>query len=367
LEEVRASDVVILVVGFLYGSLVPGSEFSYTQTEYEEAHKLGKTCLVYVRDEEAVLPVKYTERDPSKLRRWKDFRDLVEGRHTVARFRESADLASQIAADLSRLVEKSRRPEPPEAAIAPSAEAQYERELASASFIQQQLLPHAALRGEGFDIAGLCVPCRTIGGDYYDFFPYSEGCIAIVIADVAGKGVPAALMMSALQARVRILAEYCHPPAEFIRRLNRSMYAHTPSNRYVTLFFALLDTRNGDLIYCNAGHNAAMVAREDGSVERLSGEGVILGVFDAMNYENLTKQYTTRLEAGDALLLYTDGISECVNHADFEFGEDRIAAVLRQNRDRPSDAIGQAILSATREWTADEFPDDLALVAARRT
>jgi serine phosphatase RsbU (regulator of sigma subunit) len=364
LEEARASDVVIVVVGFLYGSLVPGSEMSFTQTEYEEAYQLGETCLVYVRDKEAVIPAKYTEVRPSGLHRLKGFRDLVEGRHTVAKFRESADLARQVAADLNRLVDKSIRAEPLEAASARSAQALIARDLEIAADVQRELLPASALRGEGFEVTGLSVPCRYAGGDYYDFFPYSEGRIAMVIADVSGKAVSAALIMTSLRATVRTLADYGYTPAEFITRLNHSMCQNMPITRYATLFFTLLNPKDGDLIYCNAGHNPGMIAREDGSVERLSSGGEVLGFFDAKHYE----QYTTRLGVGDALLLCTDGITECMNSASEVFGEDRVAAVLRHNRDHPADHICQAILDATREWAAAQvLEDDLALVAARRT
>jgi hypothetical protein len=363
LEEVRASDIVIVLIGFLYGSLAPGSEISFTQAEYEEAHRLGKTCLVYVRDENALIPAKYMERDPVKLRHLDSFRNLVESRHTVAKFREGADLARQVASDLSRLIDKDRRPEPPEVAASQNVQALMERELTVAADIQRQLLPTAPLRGEGFEIAGVSVPCRTVGGDYYDFFPYSEGGVAMVIADVSGKSIPAALVMTSLQARVRILSEYGHDPAEFVSRLNRSMCVNMPANRFVTLIFALLKPVEGDVIYCNAGHNPGMVARRDGTVERLSVSGAPLGLLNVMQYQG----DTVHLDHGEVLLLYTDGIAECMNRAFEEFGEDRLAAVLRANRDSTAEEIGNAIVNATKGWSDGQpLADDIAIVAGRR-
>lgn len=363
LQEVRASDVIVVVVGFLYGSIVPGSDFSYTQAEYEEAQRLEKTCLVYVRDEDSLIPAKYMERDPTKMIRLKSFREILEGRHTVVRFRDSNDLARQVAADLNRIAEKRRRPEAPESIPTRNVQDLLERELQIAAEMQRGLLPGGPLRTDGFDIAGVSLPCRSVGGDYYDYFLYPDGRIALFIGDVSGKGIPAALMMWSLQARVSMVADYGHAPGELVTRLNRSITRQMPSNRFITLFCSVLNDNTGELVYCNAGHNPPLVARVDGTVERLPGGGPILGILGQHKYE----EFATRLDKGDALLLYSDGVTEATNPDDDELGDDRVAAVLRDNRMRESDEILQAVLKVTREWTAPgPAADDLSLVAVRR-
>lgn len=362
LNEVRSSDVVVVVLGFLYGSIVPGNDISYTQAEYDEAYNNGKTCLVYVRNEDSLIPAKFTERDPHKLVRLKSFRDLLESRHTVVNFADPPHLARQVAADLKRLAEKRTRPNPPEAAAAHSPEALLARELQIAAHLQRQLLPPSPLRAEACDVAGYWLESRSLGGDYYDFFHYLSGGVAIVMGDVSGKGVPAALLMSSLQARVRTHAEYGLSPAELVARLNRSLCAHMPSERFVTLLFAVLNAADGQLTYCNAGHYPGMLARADGSVERLSVGGMVVGLFADAPYT----QDTMRLEVGDVLLLYSDGVAECLNAADVEFGDDRIAGVLRQYRNRAAEHVVQAIADAAREWTGGQFSDDISVVAARR-
>ena len=363
LEEVRASDVIVVIVGFLYGSMVPGSDFSYTQAEYEEAQRLEKTCLVYVRDEDSLIPAKYMERDPPKMIRLKSFRELLEGRHTVVRFRDHNDLARQVAADLNRIAEKKRRPEIPESIPMRNVQDLLERELQIAADMQRGLLPGGPLRSNRFDIAGFSLPCRYVGGDYYDYFLYPGGRIALLMGDVSGKGIPAALMMVSLQAKVSMIADYGHAPGELVTRLNRSIFANIPSNRFITLFCSMLNDDTAELVYCNAGHNPPFVARVDGTVERLSGGGPLLGILGQHKYE----EFATRLDKGDVLLLYSDGVTEAMNPDEDELGDDRVAAVLRDNRMRETGEILQAVLEVTREWTAHQpAADDLSLVVVRR-
>jgi serine phosphatase RsbU (regulator of sigma subunit) len=363
LEEVRRSDVLIVVVGFLYGSLVPGQEISFTEAEYHEGQRTGKTCLVYVRGDDALVPRPYHERDPAKIVRLQRFCDTLAERHTIARFRDADELAHQVRLDLSLLAEKSTRSAPPEAIELSTREQGLARELEIAAEMQRQLLPAAAPNTTGFDIDGYSAPCRTIGGDYYDYIDYADGRVGLTIAEVAGKAIPAALLMTGLQARVRLLAEDRHAPAELMTRLNRSTSSNMPSNRFITLFFGVLNTRDGELVYSNAGHIPPMLARQDGSVERLSGGGVILGVIPSATYE----EYRARLAPGDVLLLYTDGVSEAANPRGEEFEEDRLAAVLRESRDRSAQTTIEAIMRSVNDWSAGApMADDLTVVVARR-
>lgn len=363
LEEVRSSDVLIVVIGFLYGSIAPASEISYTEAEYKEGYANGKTCFVYLRDEDAVIPARHAERDPAKLARLAQFRELLQGRHTVVKFHAAADLARQVGLDLTRLAEKNKDQNAPEADVAQDPHERFARELEVAAQVQRELLPHAAPPYEGIDIASSWVPSRYVGGDYYDFLPYADGRLGLAIADVAGKSIPAALIMTALQARVNILAEFGLEPAELMARLNQSM-SRNISSRYVTMCIALLDTQTGDFGYCNAGHVAPLIARKDGSVERLTGMGGMpVGLFPSGSYEG----ETAHLQPGDALLLYTDGVSERFDSAGDEFGQDRLGTVLRENRASTAQDIVQAIVKASLDWEAAEVPnDDLTLVVVRR-
>jgi sigma-B regulation protein RsbU (phosphoserine phosphatase) len=207
------------------------------------------------------------------------------------------------------------------------------------------------------------IQARYVGGDYYDFFDYGDGRIGIVIADASGKGLPSALIMTGLQGRVHILAEHLYGVSKLVTLLNDSTVKHSPAERYATLFFAVLNISNGELVYCNAGLNPPMIARHDGSVEGLSGGGGVVGLFVGMKYE----EYRTHLDPGDSLLLCSDGITDCMNAEGEDFGEDRLAAVLRKYRDLPARAIIEALFSALNEWDQGaEFADDVTAVVVRR-
>ena len=154
------------------------------------------------------------------------------------------------------------------------------RDLEQAAAIQRRLLPREAPVVPGYEIAGHNLPCQTVGGDYFDFFPYEDGRIGVVLGDVAGKGMPAALLMTALKGGVQVLlGEAPDNVAALMSRLDRLVAANFPRNRFVTLFFGLLDPKSGELAYCNAGHNPPFLVRADGSIERLPSCGTILGIF----------------------------------------------------------------------------------------
>jgi len=362
-KEVRSCALLVIVVGHLYGSLVPGLDISYTEAEYQEGHRLAKKCLVYIRDEDAPVPAKYHEKDPLKLERLMKFRGVLSDRHTIMPFSDAADLARKVEIDLEREARKSTLPRPPEATEIADVERMRARDVDFGARVQQQLLPRVTPVAPGFDFAARLDQARGIGGDYYDFFDYGDGRIGTVIADVSGKGLPAALIMTSLQGRVHILADHLYDVSHLMTRLNRSVNKNCPSNRFVTIIFALLNMRNGELVYCNAGHNPPMIARHDGSVERLEGGGPCVGILPDVQYE----EQNARLDFGEVLLLYTDGVTECVNAANEEFGEDQLAAVLREYRDRPAEAIMEAIFGALNRWTGGTgFPDDLAAVVIRR-
>jgi len=237
-------------------------------------------------------------------------------------------------------------------------------ELQQAAEIQRRFLPVRVPEIPGVDLAGYNAPCRTVGGDYYDFLAYPDGKVAVVIGDVAGKGMPAALMMTSLHAQVHALAESHSDPAEVLTRLNRSLKSTCPDNRFVTLFYAVLDPQGGELVYANAGHNQPLLARRDGELARLEEGGPVLGILPSLAFQ----QHRCRLEPGDALLLYSDGVTEAANPEGEEFGEDRLAQLLLRAGDAPAEALVGAVHDAVEEWMGDQpVADDITVVAARRT
>jgi serine phosphatase RsbU (regulator of sigma subunit) len=238
------------------------------------------------------------------------------------------------------------------------------RELERAAEIQRRLLPATAPEIVGLDLAGYNAPCRTVGGDYYDFLPYSDERVGLFIGDVSGKGMGAALLMSSLQARTRVLFEAPDELSAQMGRLNRITAGNCPSNCFITFFAALLDPATGELGYCNAGHNAPLLVRANGEFELLEPTGIILGILPNAAYE----QKSCRLEPGDVLLLFSDGVTEaCRPDADQEFGQDRLAALLREHRDRPAADILNAINAEVASYIGDcPAADDITLVVARR-
>ncbi|HSW50987.1 MAG TPA: SpoIIE family protein phosphatase [Bryobacteraceae bacterium] len=238
------------------------------------------------------------------------------------------------------------------------------RELEQAAEIQQRLLPSAPPCLEGCELAAYHRACRGVGGDYYDYFPYADGRLGLVVADVAGKGMPAALLMSALQAKVQVLAEETGDLGHWMGRLNRLMAANCPSNRFITLFFAVLDPTAGSMVYSNAGHNPPIVVRRSGEVELLTKGGMVLGLMPAAVYG------AGRCDArpGDMLVLYSDGITEAVDPSGEEFGEERLTRLVVDNRARGAGEVAAEILKSLAAWTAGKpAADDVTLVVAKRS
>jgi serine phosphatase RsbU (regulator of sigma subunit) len=243
------------------------------------------------------------------------------------------------------------------------AERILKRDLSQAADIQGGMLPDKAPEISGADLAGYNAACRTVGGDYYDFFGYSSDKVGLALGDVSGKGMPASLMMMALQARVQVLAEDPGNLASFMTRLNKATCAKCPSNRFITFFFAVLDTATGEVSYANAGHNPPIIVRVDGSAEMLEGGGPVLGILPIAPYSEMH----TRLGHGDMLVLYSDGVTEANNPNYEEFGEDRFIGVLREHRERPAAAIVEAVTRALAEFASGApQADDITLLVARR-
>ncbi|HKD07052.1 MAG TPA: SpoIIE family protein phosphatase [Bryobacteraceae bacterium] len=238
------------------------------------------------------------------------------------------------------------------------------RDLEQAADIQQGLLPGVAPKFRSLDLAGHNAPCRTVGGDYYDFFKYGDNRVAMVLGDVSGKGMPASLLMMGLQARVQVLIEEPKSLAQVMTRLNRITCSNCPSNRFITFFLCVLDGDTGELAYCNAGHNPPVIVRASGESELLKGGGPVLGILSAIEYQ----EYRIQLNPGDALVIYSDGVSEAASTDGEEFETDRLSEVASRNRTRPAQEILAAVNRAVADFTAGApQSDDITLIVARRT
>lgn len=236
------------------------------------------------------------------------------------------------------------------------------KELQQAALIQKGLLPANPPAIPGLDIAGKTTACHTVGGDYFDYIEFPDGRVAILVGDVAGKGLPASLLMTSLQARVQVLFEEADDLARKITRLNKTICFNCPDNRFITFFMTVANPATGELVYTNAGHNPPLLIRAAGGVDKLRGGGLILGVVPEAPY----KETSIRLEPGDVLVLFSDGVTEAPNLKDEDFGEERLEKLVTSLRDRPALEIVEAIEAAVQEFT-DGAPaaDDITVVVAR--
>jgi serine phosphatase RsbU (regulator of sigma subunit) len=244
-------------------------------------------------------------------------------------------------------------------------EREVRRDLEQAAEIQRILLPGAPPKVDGLDVAGYSIPCRTIGGDYYDFVQRKDERVAVIIADVAGKGLPAALLMSNLQARVEMLFGDADDLADAVGRLNRMICCHVPVNRFVSFFVAVIHPKLGELRYCNAGHNPPLLVRAGESVDRLEVGGRLLGIDRQASY----KHADLNLQAGDALVLFSDGVTEaCRPDTDDDFGEQQVASIAAAARHAPAISILTAIGDRLTAWIGKADPaDDITLVVVKKT
>ena len=241
---------------------------------------------------------------------------------------------------------------------------QYERELQLAREIQQRFQPTAPPPVPGYELQGISFPSYQIGGDYYDFIPCADGRLVIALGDVSGKGTSAALLMSSQHAAVHAQVASCRPITETVGAVNRYLADNTPSNRFVTLFYAELDPATGALSFINAGHNPPLIAKGSGStLEQLGSGGLPLGIIPDYDY----REGRTQLRPGDVLVIYSDGVTETQNPAGEEFGTVRLQDVVAQNLDRTASGIRDKIEAALSTF-AQGTPavDDITLVIVKR-
>ncbi|MGB2623717.1 MAG: SpoIIE family protein phosphatase [Candidatus Acidiferrum sp.] len=233
-----------------------------------------------------------------------------------------------------------------------------EQEVAEARSIQQGLLPQSIPQLAGYEIAGAWQPAQSVGGDYYDVLAFDEATLGLCIADVAGKGLPAALLMSNLQAAVRGLASPALSPEGLCSRLNSLVCHNTGNDRFITFFYAQLDGPARVLRYTNAGHNAPILLRRDGSHERLQAGGGVLGVFPNQAFAVGAAQ----LAPGDRVLFFTDGVTEVSDEGGGEFGEERLLRLLQEQREASASALQEKILAAAGAFGLGHWQDDATLL-----
>ncbi|HJY05162.1 MAG TPA: PP2C family protein-serine/threonine phosphatase, partial [Bryobacteraceae bacterium] len=246
-------------------------------------------------------------------------------------------------------------------------------ELEIAREVQMQLYPKTAPPERGLRLTVCCDPARVVSGDYYDYEPVHTDKLAFCIGDVAGKGISAALLMATVQAALRAQTSAAVErfergsadsldAARVVSELNKQLYAHTAPEKYTTFFLGLFDEVTGALTYTNAGHLPPILIRKD-SVSMLDINGTVVGAFPFSAYE----ESKVMLEPGDLLVCYTDGITEPENAYGEMFGEERLIDIVKRSRNQDDSAIIGGIIDAVRNWhAADEMPDDMTLLIARR-
>ncbi len=236
-----------------------------------------------------------------------------------------------------------------------------ERELELAATIQRQILPRELPTVPGFEIAARNRPTRQVGGDYFDLIPLSGGRLAFIVADVSGKGIPAALLVSTVHAAVHLQIDDAKTVADLIRRIDRHLQRYAATRKFLTAFFGLLETDSGTLRYVSAGHNPALLRRASGEIELLKATGVPLGMFPDASW----KEESVTLERGDLLCVYTDGVSEALDAADEEFGLERLEKLVAPPD--PTEEICRSVFDAVEEFAADVPQyDDQTLLLVRR-
>ena len=260
--------------------------------------------------------------------------------------------------EMTQAVEAQRRA----AADKAESERRADHELGIAKQVQARLFPQSFPPLRTLDYAGVCIQARQVGGDYYDFLDLGRERLGLVVGDISGKGIAAALLMVNLQANLRSqCAIALDQPQRFLQLVNRSFYENSMESAYATLFFAEYDNRVRRLRYVNCGHLCALVLRHDGTLERLHSTCTVLGLFE--DWDCSTAECP--LSCGDTFVLYTDGITESFNVAGDEFGEQRLVESVRRHRNQSSPALLASIVDEVQKFSPLEQSDDMTLIVAK--
>jgi serine phosphatase RsbU (regulator of sigma subunit) len=238
-----------------------------------------------------------------------------------------------------------------------------EREMKTAEQIQRNFLPKNDPIFEPYDISGSMRACHQVGGDYYDFIPVDPARLGVVIADVSGMGVSAALLMASLRASLHAEIPVTKDLAPLAAKLNDFVHLSSDSHSFISFFFGILDRKSGEVVYVNAGHNPPLVVNPAGGARTLDSTGFCLGMFPSVSFETRT----VRLEPGEILCLFTDGIVEHQNAEKTEFGDDRLAGKIRDLAGLPAREIIDRIYDEVISFAGcDETSDDMTLVVVKR-
>ncbi|MBU8922855.1 MAG: SpoIIE family protein phosphatase [Bacteroidales bacterium] len=266
-------------------------------------------------------------------------------------------LLSIIATQSAQVIENARLIEEEKSLL------HLQEEMKMAFKIQMGLLPKEKPAIDGYDIAGKSIPAKTVGGDYYDFIMAGDGRIMICLGDVSGKGMPAALLMSNLQATFRGQDLSRHTPCEIMSRSNKLLFRSTDPDKFATFFFGLLDNTRHEFHYCNAGHNNPILTHKNGDHYFLDTGGLILGALEESTYTDTI----ISLAVGDTLLVFSDGISEARNPSDEEYCEERILEVLTKNPHLDAAGIVDHIINEVNTFAdSRDQMDDMTVVAMKR-
>jgi sigma-B regulation protein RsbU (phosphoserine phosphatase) len=239
---------------------------------------------------------------------------------------------------------------------------QRDDELLEAREIQEKLLPAKLPEIAGYEVAGMTQPLRFVGGDYYNVVRINPEQTVLCIADVAGKGLPAALLMSSLQAALQPLIWQSLSPRELCCRLNRILCDITPMGKFISFFYGVLNNKDNRLTYSNAGHNPPLLVRSDGTSTELNAAGAVFGQFPDWLYG----QSDLPIRSGDNLLIYTDGLVEACNASGEPFDEDKLIRIARENFGCSARQLMSLLMQASSQHCAGQFQDDASLIVLKR-
>jgi sigma-B regulation protein RsbU (phosphoserine phosphatase) len=264
------------------------------------------------------------------------------------------DLLKAVAAQAAAAIENARLLEETLQAQA------LEKQVQMAADVQQRMIPQEPPNVPGIDLAAVYVPCYELGGDFYDFIPLQGDNLGLAVADVAGKGVPASLIMASVRAALRAHVDNVYYLYEVVRRINQMVHRDTKTAEFVTLFYGVLDARSRRLTYCNAGHPPGLLLRA-GKIIELTSDNMVLGVDPNEDYQ----QSIIDLASGDILLLYTDGLPDAMNFNQETFGRQRLIEAFKKGG-ATAEEVSQNILWEIRKFVGmARRTDDITMIVVR--
>jgi len=295
------------------------------------------------------VPVKFKEKTIGVLQAI----NKIDGKHFLE---EDAEILSSLANQVAIAVENARLCEEIK------EKERLEEDLKIAHQIQTAFLPKDMPKLEGFDIFGECVPAKEVGGDFFDFLPVDRDRLGFVIADVAGKGVPAALFTTMCKSLIWSLSKNSNSPKDVLIRLNKLILEIQQSDMFITSFYGILDKQNKLLRYSNAGHNPPILYHGDDKFEKLKTRGKPLGIFEKIDLE----ERIVALSPGDIIVFYTDGVTDAADSEGKRFGEDRLKAVISKNGERSAEALTHSIFDSQKDFVQEEPQfDDITIVVLK--